>query len=543
MQFRPLDLVVTRARLWSAEGLPVGADAIGVREGRFAAIGSGPELEALAGPATRWIDAEGATVTPGICDAHVHLLGWAHAFAELDLHGTRGAGEVLDRVRAHLAAHPGDGVVVGHGWNDDGWAEPPGRAIDAVTGGRAVLLHAHDHHSLWANGAALRAAGVEPATPDPDGGRIERDPAGRPTGLLRENAVRLVAGLEQTASREPTGAALARAVRRLHALGITAVQDFENAEAFRALRAMTRGAGPRVRVLMHLTHGGLDAALATGLESGIGDDWFRIGHVKLFADGTLGSRTADLLAPWDGTEDTGMALIPADELRRLVARAFAGGLSVAVHAIGDRACRSALDAFERAGGGAAAPLPPRIEHVQLLDPADRPRFARLGVAASVQPVHCLTDIDQAERGWGSRCDRAYPWRTLLDAGALVAFGSDAPIEPPDVGPALAAAVTRTRADGTPPGGWTPGERIGLGEALAAFTAGPARLAGAWPRLGSLAEGARADVVVWDRDLHAATPAGLRDAAARVTILDGEVVYERQTTAGTVARDAVSVEDA
>lgn len=538
-----MDLVITGARLWSPEGGRPGADALGVRGGRIAAVGAGRDLLALAGPATRRIDAGGATVTPGICDAHIHLLGWAHALSELDLRGARSADEVLNRVRSHLAGHPGDGPVVGHGWNDDGWPAPPGRMLDGVTGDRPVLLHAHDHHSLWVNGAALRAAGVERATADPDGGRIEHDAAGRPTGLLRENAVRLLAAVEKGASRAPAAAALARAARRLHALGITAVQDFENAEAFRALRAMTRGAGPRVRVLMHLTHPGLDAALATGLESGIGDDWFRVGHVKLFADGTLGSRTADLLAPYDGTDDPGMALIPADALERLVAGAFAGGLSVAIHAIGDRACRASLDAFERAGGGAAVPLPPRIEHVQLLDPADRPRFARLGVAASVQPVHCLTDIDQAERWWGSRRDRAYPWRTLLDAGALVAFGSDAPIEPPDVGPALAAAVARTRADGTPAGGWTPHERIGLDAALAAFTAAPARLAGAWPRLGTLAVGARADVVLWDRDLHAADPAGLRDAAAQVTILDGEVVYARETVTGTVERSAAGVEGA
>jgi len=543
MEPRPLDLLVTRARPWSPEGCPAGADAVGIRDGRIVAIGRESDLAAVASAATRRIDARGATVTPGFCDAHIHLLGWAHARSELDLRGSRRAGEVLDRLRAHLAAHPGSGVVIGHGWNDDGWPEPPGRSIDAVSGDRPVLLHAHDHHSLWVNGAALEAAGVDGETADPDGGRIERDAGGRPTGLLRENAVRLTAGVERRAVRPEAADVLARAARRLHAAGITAVQDFENAEAFRALRAMTRGTGPKVRVLMHLTHQGLDAALETGLESGVGDDWFRVGHVKLFADGTLGSRTAALLAPYDGTEDTGMALIPREELVHLVRRAFAGNLSVAIHAIGDRACRWSLDAFEAAGGGAAVPLPPRIEHVQLLDPADRPRFAALGVAASVQPVHCITDIDQAERWWHTRTDHAYPWRTLFDAGALVAFGSDAPIESPDTGPALAAAVTRARADGTPDGGWTPGERVPLDRALEAFTAGPARLAGAWPRLGRLAPGARADVVVWDRDLHAASGDGLRAAAAQVTILDGDVVYERDRTAGAPERDAVGVEGA
>jgi predicted amidohydrolase YtcJ len=208
-----------------------------------------------------------------------------------------------------------------------------------------------------------------------------------------------------------------------------------------------------------------------------------------------------------------------------------------VHAIGDRACRSALDAFEAAGGGRAAPLPPRIEHVQLLHPDDRPRFERLGVAASVQPVHCITDIDQAERVWHTRRDHAYPWKSLLDAGALVAFGSDAPIEPPDVSAALHAAVYRTRFDGSPDGGYTAGERMTLDQAVAAYTEVPAKLSGVWPHVGRLGAGARADLVIWDRDLHAAGREGLRDARVRKTMIDGQTVYDAET-AGDVRVHAV-----
>jgi predicted amidohydrolase YtcJ len=524
-----MDVIVTGARMRFGGGIRTGA--LAIRDGVIVAVGAPEAIRSLAGPATRRLDAGGATVTPGITDAHIHLLGWAHALTELSMTGARTRAAALARLSAHLERHPGDGVVIGHGWSDEGWEAPPeAAALDHLAPGRPVVLHAHDYHSLWANGAALRRAGIDARTRDPEGGRIERDAKGAPTGLFRENAARLLADIEAAATRDPDAAALARAATRLHALGITAVHDFENAAAFHALRAMAHGDGPRVRVLMHLTHAGLDAALETGLESGIGDDWFRIGHVKLFADGTLGSRTAAMLAPYDGTGETGMELIAPDELKRLVARAFAGRLSVAVHAIGDRACRSALDAFEAAGGGARVPLPPRIEHVQLLDPADRPRFAALGVAASVQPVHCITDIDQAERGWGTRRDRAYPWKTLLDEGALVAFGSDAPIEPPDVIAALHAAVCRSRSDGTPAGGWTPAERISLDQALAAFTEAPARLAGTWPRLGRLEPGARADLVIWDRDLHAAAPEALHSMRAAVTLIDGQVVHEARDAA-------------
>jgi predicted amidohydrolase YtcJ len=529
---RPLDLLVTGARPWSSGTRVAGADAIAIASGRIVGLGPAAALEPLCGPDTRRLDARGATVTPGICDAHVHLLGWAHGLRELSVGGLRRRAEVLDAVRAHLTERPGDGVVIGRGWNDDGWEAMPDReSLDAVCGTRPVLLYAHDEHTVWASGAAMAIAGVTDRTQDPVGGRVERNERGAPTGIFRENAVRLLAGVDRAAAREPDDVVLDRAIRRLHALGITCIQDFENAHAFRTLRRMTQEGGARVRVLMHLTHQGLEAALATGLESGVGDDWFRIGHVKLFADGTLGSRTAALLQPYDGTDQIGMDLIAPAELRRLVSVAFDGGLSVAVHAIGDRACRSALDAFEAAGGGARVPLPPRIEHVQLLEPSDGPRFRALGVVASVQPVHCTTDIEQAEKWWGTRRTHAYPWRSLLDAGATLAFGSDAPIEAPDVNAALFAAVCRTHADGSPEGGYTPGERVSLDQALTAFTEGPARVAGTWPRLGRIASGARADLVVWTEDLHALPPRSLGGVAVAATIIDGEVVFEREAAAG------------
>jgi predicted amidohydrolase YtcJ len=278
-------------------------------------------------------------------------------------------------------------------------------------------------------------------------------------------------------------------------------------------------------VLMHLPHSGLDAALALGLESGVGDDAFRVGGIKLFADGALGSRTAALLEPYEGTADRGMELIAPRELAGTVRRALEGGLALAIHAIGDRALRNTLDAFDAAGGALGRPrLPSRIEHLQLVDPADAPRLARLGVAASMQPVHCTSDLVMADRAWGSRCENAYPWRRMLASGAALAFGSDAPVEAPGTAAGLFAAITRCRADGSPAGGWRPAERLSLDEALSCYTSAPARLAGSWPRLGTLRPGARADVVVWSDDLHARDPLSLGEARPRWTIADGEVVF-------------------
>lgn len=537
----PCDLLVLNARPWS-DGAPVpGADAVAVAGGTIVGVGRGADLEAFAGPRTRRIDAAGGTATPGFTDAHLHFVQWARALEELSLHGAASRAEALERVARHLAAHPDDAVVVGRGWDSNGWSDPPDRAsLDRVAGDRVILLHSRDFHSLWVNSAALARAGLTRATSDPEGGRIERDAAGEPTGVLREHAVRPFADLEARAGDGSDLERVRRAVRRLHAFGITAVHDFEGPDAQRVLRALMREAGgPRVRVLMHLSHAGLDAALSLGLASGLGDDWFRIGAVKLFADGTLGSRTAALLEPYDGTRIRGLDLLSPADLRSIVARAQGGGLSVAVHAIGDRACRSALDAFEAAGHAERPALPSRIEHAQLVDPADVPRFARLGVAASMQPIHCISDVELAERFWKERAGSSYPWRSLLDQGALLAFGSDAPVELPSTAQGLHAAVTRQRADGTPPGGFVPGQRITLDAALAAYTTGPVRLAGSWPRLGRLAPGATADLVVWSADLHRLPPSELRDAFPRLTVLEGEVVHEA-AAAESRPGDAVSL---
>jgi len=542
------NLLVTNARPWS-DGAPVaGADAVAVAGGRVLAVGRGTELEPLAAPGTRRVDARGATVTPGLTDSHLHLVGWARAREEIALDDADSLDAALERVRRQLAERPGGGPVMGRGWDLNRWQgeRPHAAALDRVSGERPVLLHSRDFHALWVNGAALRRAGITRATPDPPGGRFERDARGEPDGIVREHAVRAFAALEAEAGAGPGGdlERVRRAVGELHALGITAVHDFEGAEAQRVLRALTLGPGPRVRVLMHLAHAGLDAALALGLASGTGDDWFRIGAVKLFADGTLGSRTAAMLEPYDGTDERGMELIPAPLLAAEVTRAHAGGLAVAVHAIGDRAVRSTLDAVAaatrsgaRAGHPAKTGPPPRIEHAQLVHPDDLPRFASLGVVASLQPTHCTSDLDLVERWWKTRAAHSYPWRALLARGVPLVFGSDAPVEPPDPAAGLHAAVTRERADGTPRGGFQPAQRLSLDEALEAYTGAPARLAGGGSRLGRLAPGAAGDLVVWDADLHGLPPERLRAARPRLTAIEGRIVYEagaRTAAAGVLA---------
>ena len=528
------DLLIVNARPWSDGRLLPNADAVAVRAGRIVACGRSADLESLAGPDTRRLDVGGATVTPGITDAHVHLVAWARSLDEVSLVDIDSRRGVVSAVQRGAARSRG-AVVVGRGWAEDGWEAPPDHeALDAIAEGRPILLHSKDYHALWVNRTAMVAAGVDRNTPDPPGGKIERRMSGELTGVFREHAVRLFDALVPRPSVQGDLERVQDAASRLLSMGVTAVHDFEGEAEAAVLKAMVEGQGPKVRVLMHFHHQALDRTLPGELASRPGDDAFAWGALKLFADGTLGSRTAHVLDPYDGMEDSGMALIPLDELRALVGHAVRDGLSVAVHAIGDRAVRSALDAFEACGSHLQRlRLRPRIEHAQLVADEDRPRFARLGVVASMQPAHCTSDRPLVERFWSARAARSYPWRTLLDAGASLAFGSDAPVEWPSPARGLHAAVTREAAD-RPGDSFVPAQRITLDEALTAYTRIPAQLAGAWPDRGCISPSAIADLVIWDADLHQIPPSDLHQVSPAFTVVGGVVRFERIASAGGMA---------
>ena len=520
-------LLIVNGRPWSGRSLE--GDAVLVRDGRIVAVGPKPRLRDERG-GQHVIDAEGGTITPGLVDAHVHLVPWARARRQPDLHGCTRE-QALDRVRAALASpSQGDAPLVGRGWDDAGWnSAPEAAALDALAPGRPVLLHRHDFHALWVNSAALRAAGVSRATNDPAGGRFERLPNGEPSGLVRENAVRAFLPLEERAAPAIDDTLLDEAAAALHAEGITAIHDFQRNQAdWERSRALS--ARRRLRVLQHVGPEQVAGARELGLRGGSGDDWFRTGALKLFADGTLGSRTAAMLEPWADRPGRGMSIHTPRELADLVGQAAAAGFSVAIHAIGDAAVRHALDAIESHHAALARlPLPPRIEHVQLLHAHDLPRFVALGVAVSMQPQHATTDAPVAKRAWGGRCALAYPWRALLDSGAQLAFSSDAPVEPPCARLGLAAAVERIGADGEP---FEPAQRLTLDETLLAYTRSACALAAGALGSGRLEPGAPADLVVWDRDLHRAAPGALAQARPRLTALAGEIVYDSRFNART-----------
>lgn len=517
------NLLVTGARIW--DGAPLeGADAVLIERGRVAATGRAEALRARS-PGVPELDAKGGTVTPGLCDAHLHLAPWARSLAQLDLRGSRTRAEALERVRQ--AAGRGEGPLVGRGWDESVWEAPPELAcLDEASQGRAVVLHRHDFHALWVSSAALRAAGITRATPDPVGGRFERGPSGEPNGLVRENAVAAFQALEEAAGPSVDTALADRAASALHARGITWVHDFQrSASELRWSQALAGRGG--LRVLQHVGLDQLDGLIAAGLSSGTGDAWFRLGALKLFADGTLGSRTAAMLAPFEDTGGLGWTPQAADELAHRVRRAIEAGVSVAIHAIGDRAVRDALDAIASAPRAAreALAMPPRIEHAQLVDEMDLGRFAPLGVLSSMQPQHCVTDAEVAALAWGARSARAYAWSAFLDRGVALAFGSDAPVEPPEPWLGLHAAITRRRPEGTPAGGFGVSRCLTLDEALAAYTSGAAHASGCRGMLGTLAPGAEGDLVVWNRDLHRLSPDEVLTARPLHTVLAGGIVYQ------------------
>ena len=530
-------LLIVNARPWS--GRPLDGDAVLVHDGRIVAVGRRSSLRDERS-AHHVIDAHGGTVTPGLVDAHIHFVPWARARRQPDLHGCSSREAALERVRAALAVAPVDGAaeppgealpikalpkssIIGRGWDDAGWAaRPEASALDALAPDRPVLLHRHDFHALWVNSAALRAAGVSKDTPDPEGGRFERGPGGEPSGLVLEHAVRAFQALEERSAPDVDEGLLDEAAAALHAEGVTGIHDFQRTQVdWERTRALA--GRRRLRVLQHVGPEQIADASRLGIRGGDGDAWFRTGSLKLFADGTLGSRTAALLEPYADTPGRGMALLTSARIVEQIDAAAAAGCSVAIHAIGDAAVRHGLDAIaSRREALARLALPPRIEHVQLLHPDDLGRFAALGVAASMQPQHATTDAPVARRAWGARCALGYPWRALLATGATLAFGSDAPVEPPCARLGLAAAVARIGADGRV---FEPGQCLTLDEALLAYTASACALAGGGLGSGRLEPGAPADLVVWDADLHAAGPAGLAQARPRFTALAGEIVYD------------------
>ena len=530
------DLLLFNGRIYTMDPAHPRAQALAIAGNRILAVGRDAELRPLLGSGGSAVDLEGQVVIPGLIDAHVHFgwFSWAMHQGEIDLDNVPTKAEAVARVASQTRQVPEGQWIQGAGWNKNIWPDPsfPCAAdLDVVSGEHPVALEDKSHHAVWVNSRALELAGITAASEDPPGGEIVRDGEGQPTGILLETAAQLVYKVVPDADVESMVKALRKGISEAHCLGLTGVHDPGHPIVLAALQVLRARGELGLRTLVHIPSGDLEAALELGLRSGLGDEYLRIGGVKLFADGALGPQSAHMLAPYEGTvSNTGIPTLAADELRDMVSRARMGGLSIAAHAIGDAANRFVLDAIEYAQSESSAMehqpcLPDRIEHAQLLHPDDLPRLARLGVVASMQPIHATSDMEMAERHWGRRCDLSYAWRSVLDSGAHLAFGSDCPVETLDPLPGIHAAVTRCSRDGNPgPEGWIPAQRLTVAEAVHAYTAGAAQASGEAHLKGSLSPGKLADVTVLSQDIFAIEPMEILDSRVTMTIFDGRIVF-------------------
>lgn len=522
-------LALTNARIHTMDPARPFAAALAIRDETILIVGDDADVKSSLRPGGEWIDLGGRCITPGLVDAHVHFEGFALSLQRVDLDGAATRDEALARVAAFVAGAAASGWLQGRGWSQDAWPDrafPTAGDLDRVVGNRPACLSHKSGHAAWVNSLALREAGIDAQTPDPPGGRIERDESGQPTGILFEEAIDLVAGRIPRSTTEELASAMRQAQAYCWSVGLTGIHDFDGRDCFQALQILHQNGELGLRVVKNIPVYRLEHALGVGLRSGFGDDWLRIGGVKIFADGALGSRTAAMIAAYEGEpENLGIVVTDKEEMLEYARRAGAGGLSMTIHAIGDRANHDVLDVYEllRADETAAGRphLRHRIEHVQLLHPADLNRPAELGVIASMQPIHATSDMEMADRYWGERARLSYAWRSVRDTGALLVFGSDAPVEPIAPLPGIHAAVTRRRADGSPdPGGWRPDEKLTPMEALHGFTLAAAITAGQETRQGSITPGKLADLTILSHDPAQLEPDELLDIRVEGVLVGG-----------------------
>ncbi|HEU4364973.1 MAG TPA: amidohydrolase, partial [Candidatus Krumholzibacteria bacterium] len=531
------DILFSNGIVWTGTALG-GVTAVGVAGDRIVYAGDDAGATRLRGPRTRVVDVRGGLLLPGLVDAHAHLENLGILLGEVSLVGTGSAAEVLALVRAAQSRAAPGAWIHGRGWDQNDWDATAFPTWRDLTGTEAnpVYLDRIDGHAIWANRTALDACGITRETPDPAGGRIVRDANGDPTGVLIDNAEALVVDHVPAPSPAELDAILRRTIRECNRVGLTGVHDAGTTpDVLASLRRLgaTGELTLNVYAMLDSEHPAMTrAAFRRGPAEEFGGRLV-LRCVKLRADGALGSRGAALLASYaDDPGNSGLAVTPDESLYVWTAEALRSGFQAATHAIGDRGNHVTLEAYARALAGGRADPRLRIEHCQILAPDDIPRFAALGVVASMQPTHATSDMPWVEARIGrARIAGAYAWRSLLDSGATLAFGSDAPVESIDPLWGIYAAATRRDHAGEPAGGWLPGELVTVAEALSAFTAGAAFAAFEETDAGTIEVGKRADLTMVDRDFRAGPAGAILDARVVMTVVRGAIVFESGAPGG------------
>ncbi len=525
-----VERILTNGHIITAANGGERVQAVAIYGGRVVATGTDDAIRSLAGPDTVVEDLRGRTVIPGLVDAHVHWQWTSSAIQAVDVFEVPTKDVALAAVAERVKNTPPGVWIRGHGWAQDLWPDrsfPTAADLDAVAPDNPVYLLGKSAHVAWVNTAALQAAGITADTPDPDGGSIYRVD-GVPSGILLEApAMLLVAQTIPNLTSEEIAEEMLVAQTKAHEQGLTGIHDLDDPDALAAFQILKARGELGLRVTKYVNKGYFDAALTSGLRFGFGDDWVRIGGLKMFADGALGPHTAWMLAPYEGEPNNcGIIVTEPGEMLELATQATLNGLPTAIHAIGDRAVREVLDLFakvratEAEHGIPRAARRHRIEHVQVIHPDDVGRLAELDLIASMQPLHATSDAATADRYWGERAALSYNARVQVDAGATLAFGSDTPIEPFNPIAGIHAAVTRQRPGGNLGDGWRTDACLTVDEALAAYTTGAAYSAGLEDRQGKLLPGYYADLVVLDADPYTVEPTQLHALGVVGTMVDG-----------------------
>ena len=517
------------AHIYTQDPSQPNASAIVIDRERILAVGEMDEL-LTEYPYTEKEDLGGRFILPGLTDAHLHLHHYSLSLQKIDCE-TDTKEECLHRVEQRAKKAKRGEWILGHGWNQNVWGNwPLASELDAIAPNNLVYLTAKSMHAAWANTPALKLANITGSTLDPQNGQIQRDGKGDATGVLLETAMELVGNVVPPSTIDEIAKAMEHAQSILWQMGLTGVHDFDRRESFMALQRLRAQGRLKLRVLKNIPVELLDQALDLGLRAGFGDDWLRIGSVKVFMDGALGPHTAAMFQPYISEDNNrGILNMDGEELFEHGRKAAQVGLGMTVHAIGDRANHEVLNAYEQLRAYESENHLPalrhRIEHVQVIHPDDAPRLGRMNIIASMQPIHATSDMLMADRFWGERSRLAYAMKTQLDFGARLALGSDAPVESPNPFWGLHAAVTRRRADGSPsPDGWYPEQKLTMAEAVEGYTFGPAYAANMENRLGRLAPNYLADLIVLEKDIFTCNPNDLLTLESSATMIGGEWVY-------------------
>jgi predicted amidohydrolase YtcJ len=524
------DVIIVNAKVHTVDPAKPSAEAVAVCGELIGRVGSTDEIRALAGAKTRIIDAQGRLLLPGFNDAHVHLISGADELLGVNLRPAKSEQEFARLLGAHAKTLLKGRWIVGGYWDHEVWpghALPTHRSFDELTPDNPVFVQRLDGHMGVANALAMKRAGITRDTPSPEGGTIVRDAAGEPTGVFKDNAMDLVTRAIPPDSLDETMEKSRAALKLAASVGVTTLQDMTaSATELRAYQTL-RARGELTARIYSIQNHGIDGLTAAGVSTGFGDSWIRIGGIKLFADGSMGSGTAAFFEPYaDDPSTKGLLLQSPEALERSIFAADAAGFQVIVHAIGDRANAIVLDAFEKLQRERGPrDRRPRIEHAQVARRADQARFPALGVIASIQPSHVIDDMRWAETRIGRERSRiAYNFKSFVDAGARIAFGTDWYVEPLNPMLGLYAAVTRQFPDGTPAGGWFPDERISMTQAIEFYTLGSAYAEFAEASKGSITEGKLADLVIWSKDALTVAPRELLDTKPIMTMVGGRIVH-------------------